>query len=71
MGPRTLCNACGLVWAKLVKKREREGLGAPVPVGRGKKNTTGALGARFSGGDKMDVDGDQDHDELESGSESG
>ncbi|THU79871.1 hypothetical protein K435DRAFT_638677, partial [Dendrothele bispora CBS 962.96] len=24
MGPRTLCNACGLVYAKLMKKRDRE-----------------------------------------------
>jgi len=24
MGPRTLCNACGLVYAKLIKKRTRE-----------------------------------------------
>jgi len=24
MGPRTLCNACGLVYAKLIKKRDRE-----------------------------------------------
>ncbi|TFK25125.1 hypothetical protein FA15DRAFT_668831 [Coprinopsis marcescibilis] len=24
MGPRTLCNACGLVWAKLLKKRSKE-----------------------------------------------
>ncbi|CAL1715171.1 unnamed protein product [Somion occarium] len=24
MGPRTLCNACGLVYAKLIKKRSRE-----------------------------------------------
>lgn len=26
MGPRTLCNACGLVYAKLIKKRFRETL---------------------------------------------
>ncbi|KAH9940888.1 uncharacterized protein BXZ73DRAFT_88575 [Epithele typhae] len=27
MGPRTLCNACGLVYAKLIKKRNRDGPG--------------------------------------------
>ncbi|TBU47529.1 hypothetical protein BD309DRAFT_988001 [Dichomitus squalens] len=32
MGPRTLCNACGLVYAKLIKKRNRDGTGR----GRGK-----------------------------------
>lgn len=24
MGPRTLCNACGLVYAKMIKKRARD-----------------------------------------------
>jgi hypothetical protein len=24
LGPRTLCNACGLVYAKLIKKRKRD-----------------------------------------------
>ncbi|KAI0339410.1 hypothetical protein BDW22DRAFT_1431680 [Trametopsis cervina] len=38
MGPRTLCNACGLVYAKLIKKRTREpgrtrGGGQPKPGG--------------------------------------
>ncbi|EIN09454.1 hypothetical protein PUNSTDRAFT_112925 [Punctularia strigosozonata HHB-11173 SS5] len=28
MGPRTLCNACGLVYAKMIKKRGRERTGA-------------------------------------------
>ncbi|KAJ7574353.1 hypothetical protein C8J56DRAFT_979447 [Mycena floridula] len=34
LGPRTLCNACGLVYAKLLKKRVREGL---TPNGSGNR----------------------------------
>jgi hypothetical protein len=25
MGPRTLCNACGLIWAKLARKKSQSG----------------------------------------------
>jgi len=34
MGPRTLCNACGLVYAKLIKKRNRDS-GRSRPPGGG------------------------------------
>ncbi|KIJ55211.1 hypothetical protein M422DRAFT_774298 [Sphaerobolus stellatus SS14] len=32
-GPRTLCNACGLVYAKLIKKRGREAAGRSIMEG--------------------------------------
>ncbi|KAF8328361.1 uncharacterized protein EI90DRAFT_3064966 [Cantharellus anzutake] len=43
MGPRTLCNACGLVWAKVLRKRaaeERAKSGAPSVPSRPKSSTT-------------------------------
>ncbi|KAJ6617004.1 hypothetical protein B0H10DRAFT_1347260 [Mycena sp. CBHHK59/15] len=44
LGPRTLCNACGLVYAKLVKKRMREDVRAASGSGRaadGRNNRAG------------------------------
>ncbi|KAH9840055.1 uncharacterized protein C8Q71DRAFT_855349 [Rhodofomes roseus] len=43
MGPRTLCNACGLVYAKLIKKRNRDpnrGRGAYLNPPPGAQNAT-------------------------------
>ncbi|KAF9553662.1 hypothetical protein CPC08DRAFT_218383 [Agrocybe pediades] len=44
LGPRTLCNACGLVYAKLIKKRDKE------KNGTGKKPTGGGGGRNGGGG---------------------
>ncbi|KAL0066098.1 hypothetical protein AAF712_006930 [Marasmius tenuissimus] len=44
MGPRTLCNACGLVYAKMIKKRDREKAraagGTNANTGRPNSNTS-------------------------------
>ncbi|EPQ56661.1 hypothetical protein GLOTRDRAFT_138328 [Gloeophyllum trabeum ATCC 11539] len=56
MGPRTLCNACGLVYAKMIKRRTRDAAGG----GRG-----GAKGraARQGFGDGSSGEGASDDDE--------
>lgn len=33
-GPRTLCNACGLLYAKMCRKREQDAVAAAVACGR-------------------------------------
>ncbi|TFL02021.1 hypothetical protein BDV98DRAFT_47804 [Pterulicium gracile] len=58
LGPRTLCNACGLVYAKMMKKRAREK--AKQANGGGKKNGQNGNGdeASSEGSDDDDVSGD-------------
>ncbi|KAF9649197.1 hypothetical protein BDM02DRAFT_3186495 [Thelephora ganbajun] len=68
MGPRTLCNACGLVYAKLIKRRGRE-----ARVARDGPN--GGTGAEIgddglSGDDGGSDDDDDDGEETFSGEES-
>jgi len=69
MGPRTLCNACGLVYAKLIKRRGRD-----ARVARdGPKSNTGAEAGDdgLSGEDGgSDEDEDDDGEETFSGEES-
>ncbi|KAJ8694767.1 hypothetical protein PTI98_007417 [Pleurotus ostreatus] len=56
MGPRTLCNACGLVYAKMIKKRTRESL-------RANGKTNGQNGAAFNGnGDDGASNGEEESD---------
>jgi len=47
MGPRTLCNACGLVYAKMIKKRYKEKANNP------KKISSNSGGAKLGGGGAM------------------
>lgn len=54
LGPRTLCNACGLVYAKLLKKRFRDST----------KGTNGAGSTSQNLGEES-VDGDSDEDDDE------
>lgn len=58
LGPRTLCNACGLVYAKMMKKRAREKLKAAN--GGGKKN--GGGGANGAAGEDASSEGSDDDD---------
>ncbi|KZT25136.1 hypothetical protein NEOLEDRAFT_1203914 [Neolentinus lepideus HHB14362 ss-1] len=51
MGPRTLCNACGLVYAKLIKKRTREAArGRGGGSGRGRAGGQHGFGEDAGGG---------------------
>ncbi|KAF9461481.1 hypothetical protein BDZ94DRAFT_806745 [Collybia nuda] len=59
LGPRTLCNACGLVYAKLLKKRVRERV-----TGTSKNG-----GSASQALDNDSVDGDSDDDDEEYGSQ--
>lgn len=56
MGPRTLCNACGLVYAKLIKKRVKEGAKAGKTNGQGNKYQPGEDLGSSAGGDSDDED---------------
>ncbi|KAI0077763.1 hypothetical protein K474DRAFT_1707092 [Panus rudis PR-1116 ss-1] len=61
MGPRTLCNACGLVYAKLIKKRTRDPgrtQGRSSKAGKGSRNDAGHVS---SGSDDDDSYGSQEH----------
>jgi len=59
MGPRTLCNACGLVYAKLIKKRVREGvLGKTNGQGTAGTHGLGDESGLASSGDGGSDDGD-------------
>jgi len=66
MGPRTLCNACGLVYAKLIKKRNRDPRGRsaylnPQHSGQNAANFVDEPGHASSGGsDDEDSYGSQD-----------
>jgi len=69
MGPRTLCNACGLVYAKLIKKRGREARAARVngkPSSRADANNTNDL-ALLSGEDGGSEDEDDDEFSADDG----
>jgi hypothetical protein len=69
MGPRTLCNACGLVYAKLIKRRGREARIARDGPNSGAGAETGDDG--LSGDDGgSDDDDDDDGEETFSGEES-
>jgi hypothetical protein len=48
LGPRTLCNACGLVYAKIIKRRVKEQVGnaGPVVIGNGSGSSTGGGGTK-------------------------
>jgi len=61
MGPRTLCNACGLVYAKLIKKRGREARAARV-------NGKSSKGDSDNPDDLSADDGGSDDDEDDDGS---
>ncbi|GJE99299.1 GATA zinc finger domain-containing protein [Phanerochaete sordida] len=50
MGPRTLCNACGLVYAKLLKKRSREP-GRSRGSGQARQSNPDALSSGEDGSD--------------------
>ncbi|KAJ7708988.1 hypothetical protein B0H17DRAFT_369973 [Mycena rosella] len=60
LGPRTLCNACGLVYAKLVKKRMRE----DVRAGGGGR-AANAYGSRTGQKESPEAESDED-DEAQS-----
>lgn len=67
MGPRTLCNACGLVYAKLIKRRGREARNARD----GPSDATGAdIGDDAMSGDDGASEDDDDDDGEDSGEES-
>ncbi|KDQ50741.1 hypothetical protein JAAARDRAFT_141497 [Jaapia argillacea MUCL 33604] len=70
MGPRTLCNACGLVYAKLIKKRSREagrGRGATKASKKGASGShhigdeSGLVSSGEGGSDDDESFGSQDH----------
>ncbi|KAJ3505822.1 hypothetical protein NLJ89_g7214 [Agrocybe chaxingu] len=51
MGPRTLCNACGLVYAKLIKKRFNSKPSNPKkPVGGAAGKIAGGTTTSLGGG---------------------
>ncbi|KZP30489.1 hypothetical protein FIBSPDRAFT_945854 [Athelia psychrophila] len=58
LGPRTLCNACGLVYAKLIKKRQRDS---------GRKKGKNPSGSAAAGGDESSDD--SEHSSGRAGSE--
>ncbi|TCD71797.1 hypothetical protein EIP91_003140 [Steccherinum ochraceum] len=58
MGPRTLCNACGLVYAKLIKKRTRE----PGRGRGGQSSGKNAKSSRNEDGASSDSDDDGSFD---------
>ncbi|TFK51995.1 hypothetical protein OE88DRAFT_1734998 [Heliocybe sulcata] len=58
MGPRTLCNACGLVYAKLIKKRSRE-----AARGRGGASGRARQGGQHGFGEVSDGEGGSDDDD--------
>ncbi|KAI1793477.1 hypothetical protein LXA43DRAFT_1000891 [Ganoderma leucocontextum] len=62
MGPRTLCNACGLVYAKLIKKRNRDGTGR----GRGKNQNNAQNAGQTAHQAIMDDPGAQSSSDDES-----
>ncbi|KAF7309431.1 GATA-type domain-containing protein [Mycena indigotica] len=64
LGPRTLCNACGLVYAKMVKKRIRE----DARGGSAKSATTGMKKPTSRTATQRETD-DRDHDSPEAESE--
>jgi len=68
MGPRTLCNACGLVYAKLIKRRGREARVARDGPNDGVGADIGDDG--LSGEDGGSDDEDDDDEEPFSGEES-
>jgi len=59
MGPRTLCNACGLVYAKMIKKRGRE-------AARARANGQSPSKDDITSGEGSDED-DDDEDSAEDG----
>ncbi|KAJ6568360.1 hypothetical protein DFH09DRAFT_1313812 [Mycena vulgaris] len=58
LGPRTLCNACGLVYAKLVKKRMREG--ARASGGARATNTYGSRTGQNLREESPEAESDED-----------
>ncbi|KAJ3865356.1 hypothetical protein EV359DRAFT_80579 [Lentinula novae-zelandiae] len=68
MGPRTLCNACGLVYAKLIKKRDRErarGNGSNKTNGSSRPASAAGEGHRSGSGGGDSGSGESDEDEPE------
>ncbi|KAJ3905902.1 hypothetical protein F5879DRAFT_694627 [Lentinula edodes] len=68
MGPRTLCNACGLVYAKLIKKRDRErarGNGSSKTNGNSRPASAAGEGHRSGSGGGDSGSGESDEDEPE------
>ncbi|KAJ4479727.1 hypothetical protein C8J55DRAFT_76338 [Lentinula edodes] len=68
MGPRTLCNACGLVYAKLIKKRDRErarGNGNSKTNGSSRPASAAGEGHRSGSGGGDSGSGESDEDEPE------
>ncbi|KAJ3813462.1 hypothetical protein F5876DRAFT_63122 [Lentinula aff. lateritia] len=68
MGPRTLCNACGLVYAKLIKKRDRErarGNGSSKTNGSNRPASAAGEGHRSGSGGGDSGSGESDEDEPE------
>nr|VWP02131.1 Succinate-semialdehyde dehydrogenase (EC [Ganoderma boninense] len=61
-GPRTLCNACGLVYAKLIKKRNRDGTGR----GRGKNQNNAQNAGQSAHQAAMDDPGAQSSSDEDS-----
>lgn len=62
LGPRTLCNACGLVYAKLIKKRFKEKIVNPNKKlssggGGGNKSSAGGGGNTANNGGSTSVGG--------------
>ncbi|KNZ72543.1 Protein GAT2 [Termitomyces sp. J132] len=78
-GPRTLCNACGLVYAKIIKRRVRDEVGGPMQNGHrghGKKKMKigGAgvgVGVRGVGAGEEDSEDSEEEEMLEEEYESG
>ncbi|KDQ06860.1 hypothetical protein BOTBODRAFT_70746 [Botryobasidium botryosum FD-172 SS1] len=61
LGPRTLCNACGLVWAKMIKKRTREAVDNTPPFEQDKVHRDPRGPKHGSDGwDSSDADGESD-----------
>jgi len=61
LGPRTLCNACGLVWAKMIKKRTREAVDNTPPFEQDKAQHNPRGPKHGSDGwDSSDADGESD-----------
>ncbi|KAI8581625.1 hypothetical protein K450DRAFT_232195 [Umbelopsis ramanniana AG] len=48
MGPRTLCNACGLIWAKLARKKGQSGDRIKLPREDSPQNHVSASGTAFT-----------------------
>ena len=70
MGPRTLCNACGLIWAKLARKKSQSGDRFKLPREDSPQHQVSASGEAFTFNFSADPTARQPSSTVESSSSS-